>query len=454
MGVGVAHAQCPGVDDLAVQQRLDDAATAGGGTVQLDARVYNLCMPLILRSNVHLRGAGRGATIIRAAASHPCKTENGADVCASIGAAGAQNTSVEQLTVDHKTNGANANGIVFVSAGALYNGQATTNGSVSNVEVLGAPAFHNYMIWNLKGQHIKITDNWVDGGSASQSDQEGIESFGGYDVVIAHNTVQNIGQAGINLGSAGLTDSETFGLFIVDNYVKNCQIGVHIGTSSENGDQFNAHTHIRGNVITGMREIGIDVWVAPSTHERDLVIAQNTIRGVSGDEAAGIRLIPNGVSLTSDAVAATVVEGNTIAEVRGTSAHGIRLWSYPNARVLNNTISDIDHEGIFAVDTENLEVKGNRVERTVIGVSVQKAGGGIGSLVVAGNYIADWATQTAGILIVGAHNAAVRNNTLTRKDNVQTGPLVVDSTSCGVSVNGNLAWYLSGWENESTPMCN
>ena len=55
--------------------------------------------------------------------------------------------------------------------------------------------------------HNKILNNWVDGGVArvlpGGSSQEGIESYGGTDVLISGNTVQNVGNAGLNLGRAG-----------------------------------------------------------------------------------------------------------------------------------------------------------------------------------------------------------------------------------------------------------
>jgi hypothetical protein len=469
-------AQCDTSNDdtAALQALLDAKAAAGGGTVQLDGRVYKTTQALIIPSNVHLRGAGRGATIIRGLAAFFGPVINNSWVGATIASVGAINVSVSDLTVDHRTCSRNANVISFLPNSSstgngsyqLYDSTPTTNGLIERVEILGAgvPTYHNYMIWNLRGQHVKIIDNWVDGGSTVTSPQEGIESFGGYDVVIANNTVMNIGGACINLGSAGVASSETFGLFAVNNYLKKCNVGINLGTSNVLADQFNAHSHLRGNVITDIRLIGIDIPVMPGTHELDLDISHNTIRDVSAsDQAAGIRLRSSGGPISSDAVSSNVIEGNYIANVRGANGHGIRLQSYPNVRVLNNTIAGTDHEGIWAYDTADLEVVGNRIEvcplstctSGLTGISVQKGTTGIDRLVIERNVIGNWSTQTGAILIVGAKWGVVRDNSFKRGDSANPSPIVFDQTSCGVTVTGNRRLYYrtDNWTEPTTGQC-
>jgi len=454
----VAHAQCPTADDVNVQNALDTLATTGG-VMQLDARVYNICQPLIVPSNVHLRGAGRGATIIRGAATSACKTVLNAQVCADVAAVAANNVSITDLTVDNNTNNHLANGVAFIPAGVPYDGQVSTNGLVARVEVLGvrdSPTIHTYQIWNFRGQHIKIADNWVDGNSTSNSNQEGIESYGGYDVVIANNTVRNIGSSCINIGSAGsVAYTETVGLFAVNNYLDNCQRGVHVGTSNVSGDEYSAHIHVEGNVITNSRLNGINVNPASATHMRDLLIAHNTIRVVgpssTSDPAAGIRLYPNG-TIDSSAILSTTVEDNLIADIRGANAHGIRLTSYPNARVRGNTILDTASTGIQAMDTKSIEIVDNRFERTgTHGIDLEKLTGDISSMVIAGNTFADWLSTSPAIVFAGAHFGVVRDNTFRRTDTAQ--PLAISfASSCGVTVSGNLAWYRS-WTDPSVPAC-
>ncbi|MFL6245197.1 MAG: right-handed parallel beta-helix repeat-containing protein [Thermoanaerobaculia bacterium] len=455
-------ASCPTRDDVVLQKLIDAVAAAGGGTVQLKPTVYYTCSPLILKSNVHLRGAGRGATIIRGSKQlHGLNVDN-AFVAASIAAVGTDNTSISDLTIDHATCGRNANGIAFLPTGLsathseLYDGRVPTNGLVERVEVLGAPDFHNYMIWNLKGQHMKITDNWVDGGSTSEGPQEGIESFGGHDVTIANNTVKNIGTACINLGSAGITDSETLGLFVVNNYVTNCEHGINLGTSSANGGQSNSHTHIRGNVITNVRDTGINVGVANTTIERDLQIVGNTIRNIEGNLVAGIRMTAQGVSLIdTTGVVGTTLDGNTIDNVRGTNAFGIILAGYPNARILNNTIVDTANESIYAFDTPDIEIVGNRIERsgtTSIGVYAGPNQAAT-RFSIERNKISDWTAPANAILILGGRYGIVRDNVFSRKDTLRPRPLNVDSKTCSVTISGDTVWHDTNWVPPRTSKC-
>jgi parallel beta-helix repeat protein len=451
---------CPTRDDVVIQKLLDAAAAAGGGTVQLKPGVYYTCKPLILGSNVHLRGAGRGATILRGSAIIDGVTVRNAYVGSSIAAVGTTNMSVSDLTIDHATCGRDANGIAFLPTGLSsqgieqYDGTVPTNGMIEHVEVLGAPGHHNYMLWNLKGQHMKIVDNWIDGGSDATSAQEGIESFGGHDVMISGNTVKNIGGACINLGSAGLTDSETVGILAINNFLTRCNVGINLGTSQENGGQSNSDTHIRGNVITHAREAGIDVAVANDTRERNLRISDNTIRDVIGDGVAGIKLRSAGEPIDNDAVIATTIESNHIDHVNGNNAFGIYLISYPNVRILNNTIIDVTNEGIYAYDSDDLEVISNRIEKsTTVPIGIyQGPTGSISRFIIERNRINDWSILNSGILVTGATGGIIRDNIFSRRDGNLPEPIVVDS-SCGVKVTDNIAWYYPKWAGSFTLPC-
>jgi hypothetical protein len=454
---------CPTREDVVLQKLLDAAAAAGGGTVHLKAGVYYTCKPLILGSNVHLRGAGRGATIIRGSQVIQGMTVGNAYVGASIAAVATNNTSVTDLTIDHVTCGRNANGIAFMPSGQsssnteLYDGTVPTNGLVERVQVLGAPGHHNYMIWNLKGQHMKIADNWVDGGSVDGgAQQEGIESFGGHDVVIANNSVKNIGIACINLGSAGIVDSETVGLFVADNYLTNCNKGIHLGTSNGNGAQSNSHTHIRGNVITNVRETGIDIAVVSDTIERDLQVVGNTIRNISGNQVTGIKLRANGAAIIQPtAIVATTIDSNHIDNITGQNAFGISVIGYPNARVLNNTIVDTSSESIYAYDAADIEIVANRIERSgtmAIGLYKGPSNGAL-RFSIERNKISNWGTGFNGVLVLGARYGVIRDNVFSRTDSVLASPISADSATCSVTVSGNIVWYNPSWPGKTTTTC-
>jgi hypothetical protein len=460
-------APCPTSDDVLVQGMLDSAGAGGGGTVQLDARAYQTCRPLIVPSNVHLRGAGRRATIIKSPSGVPFQTivVGNSTVYGSIAVVGAANFSITDLTVDHQSVVRDTNGIVLLPKGLsttnteTYDGAAPWNGLIERVEVLGASTTdHNYLIWNLRGQHIKIIDNWCDGNSNPSLHQEGIESYGGYDVVIAHNTVQNVGNACVNVGSAGIASSETAGIFITENYLNRCETGVSLGTSNLNGGNFaNAHTQIRGNVILSPRQQGVLVVVAPGTTERDLSIAQNTIRNVNVDltrtSAAGIELRAPG--LAASGIVNNLVENNRIDAVRGANGHGIRINQYPNLRVHANAITGTAAEGIVLYTSgRDIELSDNRIEESgtrAIDVSASPAGA-IQRLVIARNSIPSWTGSSSAIAVNGVTYLAVRDNVFGRTDTLTPDPITL-ANSCSVTTSGNLAWYAATTLNPAPAPC-
>jgi len=431
---------CPTASDVSIQQALDNAAAAGGGTVTLAAGVFETCQTLILRSNVHLQGAGRGATIIRGSATIIGKTVDGAYLGTTMGGAGVFNVSVSDLTIDHRTRGRNANGISFVPTGSAYTGAVPMNVLVERVEVLGAASgFHNYLIWNFKGQHVKIRDNWLDGGYdlpiATATPQEGIESFGGADVLIAGNSVTAVGGACINAGSAGTPDSTTLGLTIDRNYLYGCNIGVNLGTSSDNGGQSNYESKITGNVILDATLYGIHVPIASQTVERNLDISGNMIRAVGpGPYAAGIR-----IGALADATVSNVrVSGNTVDSVTGIHGQGIRIDGAPNVRVLDNTIVGTSGDALVGYLANDLELSRNRIERSggygiYVGPVAQR-------VVVDENLLADWAPISPAIVLERVSYGAIQRNLFRRSDSALPAT-IVDVGGCSVEMAGNQSLY-------------
>jgi len=452
----ICPTNCPTVDDAELETLIAAVSASGGGVAQLAARAYLTCRPIIVPANVHLKGAGRGATIIRGSSLIHGVTEQGSYVGASIATVGSRNVTVSDLTIDHATCSRNSNGVAFMpaslSGAQSYDGTVCENGLITGVEVVGASGFHNYLIWNLRGKHIKITQNWVDGGTGANSPQEGIESFGGHDVVIADNTVMNVGGACINLGSAGVSESETNGLFVTGNHVSGCKIGVNLGTSNEGGDHWNMQTRIRGNVIRDIRSNGIRVGVAEGTQERALDITGNTIQDVIGDHAIGIYF--QGRGGLDGLVAANRVDGNQIDNVRGLFAHGIRVMNYANLRLLNNTITGTDAEGIYLYNSTDLDIAGNRVElSTTVPVGVYSSPPGVTARIMVERNRIRWGSTSPGILVIGAQSVTVKDNVFSRTSGFTAGAVGTGAAACGVTVSGNVTWYDTPWRNLSSASC-
>jgi hypothetical protein len=296
---------------------------------------------------------------------------------------------------------------------------------------------------------------------STSTPQEGIESYGGHDVLVVGNTVEGIAGTCLNFGSAGLPNTQTVGLFIRDNYAARCGCGLSIGTANPADPQINSHSIITGNIFVDSRDTGIRVVVAPGTSEQDLFIAGNTIQNVgpptAGGVADGILLFADsgGQSIVATRTRATMVKDNRINNVRGLG-FGIRLWTYPNARILDNSIVSVEREGVYSESSRNLEIRGNRIVgaglRGIMAGSEYFWGEDIDSQIVADNVVVNWGSGSDGIRLNGARYGIVRNNVLRRSDSARPEPVVVWD-SCSVTVQGNVALYSGTVNNQSSAPC-
>jgi nitrous oxidase accessory protein NosD len=395
---------------------------------------------LLIGPNVHLKGAGRGATIIRGSSAIFGKTVAGAFLGTTIGGAGVWNVTVSDLTIDHRTYARNSNGISFVPTGVDYTGTVPSNILIERVEVWGAGAgYHNYLIWNLKGQHVKIRDNWLNGGYSipvsTPAPQEGIETYGGYDVLITGNTVQGVGGSCINAGSAGIPASTTVGVSISKNYLFGCTVGVNLGTSTENGGQHNYESKITENVIIYAAQAGITIPTAPGTTQRNLHISGNSIRVVGpGPHASGIR-VSAGPASEVDGI---TISSNHVHTVTGPHGHGISIGAASNVRVLDNTLINTSGEGVIVYRANDVEVSRNRIERA--GVYAVYVGPAALRSIVTENIVADWSAASPALLLEGIRYGAIHRNLFRRSDGAQPGAIAMYS-SCGVEMSGNQALY-------------
>jgi hypothetical protein len=127
-----------------------------------------------------------------------------------------------------------------------------TNSTISGCEVLLSEN-HNYGIWLVMSQDIQVLDNRIDGFSPTAG-QEGIESWSSDDVIISGNAVENIGGAGINLGSVptpryGDIAGTNSNITVLDNTVTNAYVGVSVGLA---GPRTLDHVDIKDNLITNV----------------------------------------------------------------------------------------------------------------------------------------------------------------------------------------------------------
>ena len=189
-------------DEIEINAAIGELAIAGGGTLQIAGGFYSIDRPVVVYDdNIHITGEGAEQTIIQPsddwhAIQHPV---SGNTVTGAISFVGVDNFSCEKLTVDATAKGTICNGIIAIPDGVDGAGTPCSNGVIADNAVFLVNA-HAYHIWSLRGSHMEITGNYVDGGrapGAPHPSQEGIELYGGTDVTIANNIVKNIGSAGL-----------------------------------------------------------------------------------------------------------------------------------------------------------------------------------------------------------------------------------------------------------------
>jgi parallel beta-helix repeat protein len=152
----------------------------------------------------------------------------------------------------------------------------------------------------------------------------------------------------------------------------------------------------------------------------------------------------------STSIRGTVVERNHVELVAAKNGHGIRLISYPNARIIDNTIIQTTADGIHVHASDDVELLRNRIE--LAGGHAMSIGPVVRRVVIDGNLISDWGATAPALLLKGAVYGIVRNNVLKRSDKALTPSFVVQD-SCGVEIAGNYSLYPGPAINGSTAAC-
>lgn len=346
-------------DTAALQQALNDVAVRGSGVVYVPRGLYKLSNTLLVGANTRVVGAGRGVTILRGiAGAFPGRLVNGANVYANIAMVGIRNSSVESLTVDNRTNGTDANGIAMLPDGVNYSGTPCSRCSVMDCEVLGFDT-HQYLIWNLRGTAIRIVNNYCDGGVRDMNGAvslEGIESFGGNNVVIRDNTVLNTGVNGINIAShpdffqTGLRD-----ISVVNNFIKGSYNGIWCNTSLGATTTNNINgVHIRNNFVDQCQNSGFYFSGADGTSVDDMVVSGNVFRNTKNGIYISDRWLTafRGVEIANNAILNSVASSSTI---------GVVLDGADNIRITDNTINNFAY-GLYLINSTNTTVANNRIE--------------------------------------------------------------------------------------------
>jgi hypothetical protein len=427
-----------------VQAALDQAAAAGGGTVYLRTGTYGISKPLIVGSNTNLVGDGPGRSVLRALVPAWGKIAQAAGVYSAIGTVAAEHATIRDLTVDLSFAGTNSNGVSLLPAGVHYEGTPSSHCEVSNIEVIGAGDRHAYMIWNMRGRDIRIVNNRIDGRVATYlpgSSQEGIESYGGEDVFIAWNTIQNIGNAALNFGSAGLPDTTIDGLEVIGNRVTNSAVGLHIGTwRDETGPHDVFNVSISDNDFTNLWRTGVDVLVFAHTEMRGLHITDNRLINIGTPQVSGTGISLQTYAADAENAAAVTdnsIQGNIIQSVHGPNAVGLIVDRFPNLVVSGNAIDDVESAGVFAASANDLTLQENTFAN--LGTYGLISFGAPSGVYLRENTFQQWDRSGQGfpgVVINDATRGEVRGNSFTPRDLGVTA-VSVEASAANIVVFGN-----------------
>jgi len=348
-------ADSTGVTDstTALQAGLTAVGAAGGGTFYIPAGTYKVTNTLLIPTDVMVRGAGRQATILTSpAGTYAGKTVEGAPVYATLGMCAVNNASVYSLTVDHTAGTVSANGIVIMAGNAGL-GTASTNCSIVDCEVKkSSTPGHQYCIWSLSSTGSKILYNYVDGGVSTNTagTEEGIEAYGGTDILIEGNTVKNVNNNGIYVSVDSGVALNLLNIRVVNNYVTKCQQGIYLisATSAKN-------CLISNNNIDACWNTSINLTYSSGATVSGITIANNTTNA----SKSGINIVGDAAATLQENI---VVIGNNIVGTSDASTASISSVSASNVKFLSNSIKSATQRGMFISTGNDIVIKDNNID--------------------------------------------------------------------------------------------
>ncbi len=468
---------CDGVnDDVEINAALAQAGAAGGGIVRLAAGTYSTGLPIaIFDDNVAIEGDPAGGTVIRpdtltwTSAVGP----DGAALTAAVNFVGVDSFAARFLTVEFVPSVGGPpghvdptfNGIQAIPTGIDGAGEICTNGVFEGNTVRLAQG-HTYSLWSLRSEGMQIIDNLIDGGSTvagAASSQEGIEIYGGRDVLISGNTITGIGNAAIQLGglAAVTPDCSVDNITVTGNSISNSRVGVFIGTTYGAiwGAADATNILIENNDFQALFEAGLMIrnWTGDAVdppevsnivfRDNDVNLVTDPTSGYTPTAVWFLDLSGAGNSVTSG----VLVEENRLS-LTAVSAVPPSFWLTPGynvfiliqgfegASIVGNTVdmsggSDASR-AIVATGSSGLAITGNQLS-------------GLGSIpvefyhthdfVIDGNVIEAWrgAPGVPGILVGEASAYAITGNVLHSGGGSGANLIIIYASDPATALDGN-----------------
>jgi hypothetical protein len=388
-------------DDRPALQAAIDSLAKSGGTVFVPAGVYLInqknsaaAPPLLLRSNVRLLGAGRGATVIKlgdtaneAVGGRPNQTiiANYGHLSFGASTTADKNLAIESLTLDgNAANNSLPSGFVTAAGVALDNASQV---SVHDVEILSA--HHGLQLGTMAGS--------TDG----QYDSLWIHDCTGIGILVVRaqrNRFCNCLCVGNRLGGGGIVSLNP-GDDCIDNQFVNCAfkdssmpgaIGFDVSTSTATVDSVGIiNCEFRGNLVA----VEVQAFGTTATNLRflDCQFAGNlntpmSITGPATGQIIGCAFIDNETSGSQNGILVLdagslnwMIVGNRFKPLTNNSGMGINVRGNSGGHIIvGNVFLTVNGFDEFLVSTNGASVN-NSLFHSNIGGAVYEDGDNLGA---------------------------------------------------------------------------
>lgn len=372
-----------------LQSEIDQASINGGGIVAVPKGMYVVDEPIILKSNVHLKGAGMGESILRLNLEKSKGSEDDSSILMTE--PNAQNIQISDLTFDGEKDKRRAQINDSYSHTLIL--QFVDTFEISRVEVLRSPSA-SIMLFNSKNGTVKDS-KIVDGGSNGIIGLQKTENVQIIQNEIDHTDHQN----GIFISYQEGKSSRN--VIIEDNVVKDAgDFGIEVGHLVEDGDEQHVNITVRNNEVIGSRNAGVAFrTVSDGVIENNIIRGYGKTGGYGGDgifvegwknQSANVKVVNNVVEQTyktgeANAIYVTgmnnttienneitgsrgkglFIQASVIGEETGDFPEGIRYYNY--LTIQGNKISNGRMEGIHlqGYKAEGIVVKSNEINHNL-----------------------------------------------------------------------------------------
>lgn len=278
---------CTGTGDEAViNAAIAAVAALGGGIVSLSPGLFSTAHEVISTyNNVSIWGAGKAASVIKPSAGWTNINANATGAVCFVGASGFE---CAYLGVDLSLRASATNGIIAVPT--VDWATNCTNGRIHDCDVT-SPKLANYLFWSQNAQYMKWYANTGNGGATTYDasiDQQGIEVFGGYDVEVYGNFMQNIGGMAYLCQSISSTvpNNTNEKVRFHHNTANKCRTGIRFSSSYDgtNGAADLIECSFDNNTINNVYAIGCQLYPGSGNANtppawRGVKVILNTFRG-------------------------------------------------------------------------------------------------------------------------------------------------------------------------------